>query len=455
MYQLIRIRNLIPILVIALGTILLSIYYQKIVEFPFRFEFRNYLVGKKLVEGFVLYKDIIAGLTPATALVFQFISFLGLGYNFNYVLGKIILILQGLILNREINRLNIFPQAGNSIFVIFLIFAAINPAFQLPSAQLFGLSFLILAWTEIAQRLNKNTISNRIFLIGVYLGLACSFYFTYGLFIFGILSALIAHSNISLREITLVLIGFLIIVFFNYLYLTLNDSLDFFIEMILRNSFQFRLPSKEFLVTDALFLIPFILAGIIRFIFTKKRSLSAIQNRIFQTNLILYINSLLIIPFLNDYNLIDFIYFLLPVSLLLFESLELTKRSIKREIIFLSFLALAFYSQFINITNQNNSKERIRPELGLKNKRLMVLGNQIDEYYDNLSIGPFVDWKLTNNLFNNLNNYSTVIRAKDLLENLEIDYIYDPNNQFIKLKNRLPFIYKKFKKIDDNLYIKN
>jgi hypothetical protein len=153
--------------------------------------------------------------------------------------------------------------------------------------------------------------------------------------------------------------------------------------------------------------------------------------------------------------LFDFIYFLLPVSLLLFESLELTKRSIKREIIFLSFLALAFYSQFNNITNQNNSIGRIRPELGLKNKRLMVLGNQIDEYYDNLSIGPFVDWNLTNNLFNNLNNYSTVIRAKDLLENLEIDYIYDPNNQFIKLKNRLPFIYKKFRKIDDNLYIRN
>lgn len=454
MYQFIRIRNLFPLLIIAVFALLISIYYQRIVEFPFRFELKNFLVGDKLAKGESLYTDIIVSLTPASGFIFQILSFAGINLKYNYLIGKVILLFQAILLNRQFNRLNLFPMAGNALTILYLILSANSPEFQLPSANLFGLTFLILCWVELTERLRKNTPSNRLYILGIFLGLACSFYLSFIYFLFWIIVSLFAHSNVLAREIALFFLGFITVSLGNYLLLNFNGSFEYYLDFYLINAINFKFPEQSFFNNEFLILLPFLIVGIIRNFLIKIRSISSIQNRIFQSNLILFFNSLFLIPFLHSYQLVDFTYFILPCSLLFIESLELLKGNFKKEILLMIFLALGIFNQYTNFSKQNLNNDRIHPKISLKNEKLMVLGPDIDEYYLNKEESPFIDWDLTEYYFNHLDEFSTVIRIKELLEKNHPEFIYDPQNQFIKIKNRLPQIFNQFKKVDENLYQK-
>jgi hypothetical protein len=79
-------------------------------------------------------------------------------------------------------------------------------------------------------------------------------------------------------------------------------------------------------------------------------------------------------------------------------------------------------------------------KLPIKNERLMVLGPQIEEYQTNQMAGPFVNWELSNDLFDELNTYRTVVKLQRYLEMDSPTYIYDPNGNFPRMRYYLPYL---------------
>jgi len=54
-------------------------------------------------------------------------------------------------------------------------------------------------------------VNDRVFLIGVYIGIACLCYLSYSLFIFWAILSLLFYSSINIRQILLLVIGFFMI----------------------------------------------------------------------------------------------------------------------------------------------------------------------------------------------------------------------------------------------------
>ncbi len=454
MYQFFRFNNPISLLIFILIGIGLGFYYQGISDTPYIFELRHELVGIKLLEGGTLYKDIIVSMTPLSGLIFQGISYLGIGYKLNFLIGKLIIIIQALLVNHYFKRTGIFPKAGNALAIIYLLLSAISPEFQLPGPELFGLTFLILVWGELMDKLKRNITNNRLFIIGVYIGLAGSFYFAYSYFLLWVLLSILIHSNISSREILLLFIGYLSIVTINYIYLSFNGTVNYFIEFYLVSALEFSIMETAFLKGPALLLIPFLGILILRIFFTNSRSISALQNRILQSNFILMMNAIIIIPLLTTFSLPSVSYLIFPSSIIFLEFFEIRKITFFKHFMASLIILVVFYTQYLNLNNQNFLNEKVKPRLAIKGEKLMVLGDNIEEYYQNSMAGPFIDWSISDYYFDNLHQYTTVIRLKNLINQVDAKYIYDPKDYFGKIKNRLPSIYRKYKKVDDNLYIK-
>lgn len=454
MYQFFRFNNPISLIIFILISIGLGFYYQGISDTPYIFELRQELVGIKLLEGETLYKDIIVSMTPLSGLIFQGFSYLGIGYKLNFLIGKLIIIIQALLVNHYHKRTGIFPKAGNALAIIYLLLSSISPEFQLPGPELFGLTFLILVWGELMDKLKRNITNNRLFIIGIYIGLAGSFYFAYSYFLLWVLLSILIHSNVSSREILLLFIGYLSIVTLNYIYLSFNGTLTYFIEFYLVSALEFSLPETEFLKGPALLLIPFLGILTLRIFFSNSRSISALQNRILQSNFILMMNALIILPLLTTFSLPSVSYLIFPSSIIFLEFFEIRKITFFKHLMASMIILVVFYTQYLNLNNQNFLNEKVKPQLAIKGEKLMVLGDNIEEYYQNSMAGPFIDWSISDYYFDNLHQYTTVIRLKNLINQVDAKYIYDPNDYFGKIKNRLPSIYGKYKKVDDNLYIK-
>jgi hypothetical protein len=72
-----------------------------------------------------------------------------------------------------------------------------------------GLTFLLLAWNEILAQQSTLKVTDRVFLIGLYIGIASIFFLSYALFLFWAILSLLFYSSINLRQIILLIIGWL------------------------------------------------------------------------------------------------------------------------------------------------------------------------------------------------------------------------------------------------------
>ncbi|MEY2895287.1 MAG: hypothetical protein RIS42_1006, partial [Bacteroidota bacterium] len=97
--------------------------------------------------------------------------------------------------------------------------------------------------------------------------------------------------------------------------------------------------------------------------------------------------------------------------------------------------------------------KRIKPsEISLRNEKLMVLGPQIEAYRFNQMAGPFVNWELSKSIFNELDQYKTIVLLDQYMTQDPPNYIYDPMGKFKRVQNYLPYLQKRYQLTNNHLY---
>jgi hypothetical protein len=162
-------------------------------------------------------------------------------------------------------------------------------------------------------------------------------------------------------------------------------------------------------------------------------------------------------PFLAP---MQFIIFVPALAFFTINFFNTFKKNWLAEVIFFGFFAAillinyqAVYAtgseEFVQLKNMKLSDKQ---DVKIKNKRVLVLGNGIEEYKNNFVATPYLNWNLAKYELENLDNYDNVISILRNFEKDSPDIIIDKVNIVPKLFKRIPALERKYKLIEKGIY---
>lgn len=170
-----------------------------------------------------------------------------------------------------------------------------------------------------------------------------------------------------------------------------------------------------------------------------------------QTNLIWIFTGVIAIFTLPATASNNVVFFLPAFAYFSLNSFFLLKKYWIRELILWAMLGLSYYS--LQLDWKQQTQKRIKSsELSLRNEKLMVLGPQIEAYRYNQMAGPFVNWELSKSLFDELDQYKTIVLLDQYMTQDTPEYIYDPTGKFKRMQQFLPYLQTKYKESSKDLY---
>ena len=419
---------------------------------PLVWELKNYLLGQKLNEGFRMYQDIRDNSGPLSAGFFQLLEFLDFPITWNPYWSTSIIIFQAIVFQRTINRYELMGPLGNMPFFIYTLFLHISLDFWVPSSALLGLTFLILAWREIIKQQSTLLVDDRVFLIGLFIGAAGLCYPSYYLFIFWGFLSLLIYSGINIRQILLVLVGFLIINGIIALLYTYHGNFNNLMEVFQKSALVFHTPAWVDIQQIASTYVPAIILGFYGlWTVIQRPKIKSNGQKAQQTNFIWIIISFFAAFTLPANYSHNYLFILPALAYFTLNLFFLLKRYWIKELILLIFMGSVWFSW--QSEWKNSGYNRIQAaKLPIKNERLMILGPQIDAYQTNKMVGPFVNWELSNDLFAELNTYPAVVKLQRYLEMDPPTYIYDPSGNFPRMRFYLPYLQDSYVETQKHLY---
>ena len=454
MFQILRSSSIFVMILLIIIWLLTTITLNQFNLLPYTWEFKNYLIGQNLNHGYRIYKDIRENIGPLSANFYQLIDFLKIPITWNAYLATGIIVLQAIIFQQTITRFLLLPYLGNLPFFIYSVFFHFSMEFLVPNGSMLGLTFLLLAWNEILAQQSTLKVTDRVFLIGLYIGIASIFFLSYALFLFWAILSLLFYSSINLRQIILLIIGFSLILIFTGLMFSYRDNFQSFFDVYKNSAFIIYVPTAQQIKQILVAYITAMVLGIWGFMkVINSTKIKSNAQKAQQTNMMWLIISILIIFIIPTVEKINLVFFLPPLIYFTLNLFYLFKSYWQKEFLVITLIIAMLYS-LSNEWNDVGQQRILAQKLPIRNEKLMVLGPQIEEYQNNQMSGPFVNWELSKSLFTNLNQYKTIIMLHDYFAKDMPTYIYDPESNFTKLGYYLPELTNQYARVGKHLYKK-
>ena len=451
MLQFIKSNSLIAILffVVVGGFLAFLQTQQGFAYFPW--EIKNYLIGQKLNAGFRLYKDIRDNTGPFATGFYQLLDLFNISLASNPFIAFGIICIQAYIFQNTIVKFELMPQLGGLAFCIYVILFHLTKEFYVPDPALLGLTFLLLTWKGIIQQQKTLLVNDSVFLIGLYMAAATLLFPAYFWLLPWAILSLLFYSGISIRQLILVIIGYLFVLTITSLVFSFRGNLSYLWQVYRNSAFEFQLISWNESKQVLLSFVPAIIIGVWGlYKVVGNPKIRAHAQKAQQTTIIWLFFSFIAIANFPSFHRINFVLLLPPLAYFGLNLFYLIKKSWQKELVFLSLLIAVFFTA----KQDNSSKNLPTSQLPIQGEKLLVLGPEIQEYLRNRMAGPFVNWELAKPLLNELNSYKNVIIVQEYFEKDQPVYIYDSAGYFSKIEKHLPSITQQYVLVSPKLYKK-
>ncbi len=424
------------------------------------------LTGESLVNGNLLYVDVLDNLGPLSAFIYAIVHFLVGRSIFAYHLIAFILTLFHIFYFTLLaHRKGLFLERNYVPGLILITFYSLSFDFLTLSPALMGSTFLLLAFGSFIKQIERFGATDEVFGIGAYIGIAFLFYPPLCVFFIWVLLALNLYTGASLRQQFLVIFGFIFPITLVGIWYFIDGHFSNFYQYFILSIFQ----KRQFIFNNingliSSYLLPLILAVLGFFVALSTSKYSNFQTRAQQLVLLWVFFGLLSIVLMPFFSPMQFIPFVLPFAYFTILFFANYKKGYVGEIIFLvvfAFIIFVNFQAFLpSLSNKIFSKldnqivQNLDKQPAVSGKKIFVLGNDIAPYVFNQTSTPYINWSLAKYEFTQLNNYENVI---NIISNFEKDppqYIFDQENFIPKLFERIPELNKKYVKVGDGLYKK-
>ena len=440
-------------------TILLALMRLPFVFYPLPLlipELQWLLVGEKMGQGFMLYRDVWDNIGPLAAAIYWAIDILFGRSQFAYqIIAGILTLFQAFYFNYISNQRQLFTERNYVPGMLYLVFMNISFDCSTLSPALMANTFLLLAFGTLIKQMQREGATNEVFEAGFYLSIATLFYLPALVFIVWIFFSLLLYTGSNFRQHTLTFFGFVFPIAFMLLLFFFRDSLDDLNRNLLISSIRARQYNlNDFQSVLVVLFLP-ILFGLLGFFRTVSYGRFVnFQTRVQQIMLLWLVAaavSIILMPYLAP---MQFIVFLPPVVFFTTNFFLLFRKRWLAEIIFLSLLFGVLFIQYQGVINiipnwntlqLNNLRTKNAPlPVAIQKQKILVIGKNEGEYRNNFPATAYLNWDLARYDLENVNNYASVISIFDNFTADPPTYIVDKANLVPKIFARLPELAKDY-----------
>jgi hypothetical protein len=414
------------------------------------------LIGERLNADKSLYSQIWTTLGPLSAYFYGFVHFVfGRGQLFYELMAFIIVFFQSLLFTRIVNNNRTFIERNYLPGLMYIILMSLSFDVNKLSPVLMAVTFLLLAINSLFRHIdNGNTSSERIFEIGLVIGIGSLFYHPFPVFVLWALISLIMFTPVKFNQILLLLLGFTMPLAVMFLFFYLAGTLDSFYGMWVLNTFGVKyLEGKDIIQDILIYSIPVILAvfGIIK-VFRNIRYTS-FQNRKHQIFVLSGVFGLITFFFSENtatYQLLCVTPFLAFFITGWFIHL---KGGLIPEMIFLAFLGSVVLINTLGISpNGYNALEAMRIEKTtdksyIIGKSILITGKKNDDYYRAKCGSAFVNWPISSIDLANPDVYESLLSIYESFKEEQPEYIIDNERVFPAIFERIPELASKYERV--------
>jgi hypothetical protein len=425
-------------------------------------ELKSFLVGEKVTEGFVLYKELIDS-TPPLASWFYGLCDLVFGRSLagRHIMGFLLLFTQSAFLAIVFINKKVFAESTYLPALLFSILAYISFDMMALTAELPALGFTLLALNNLFKEIEFKTQRDETILnLGFFISVASLFNFSYALYLPGTILILIIFTRTTPRKHLLLLFGFLLPHLVLATVYFMNDSLvALWVNFYLPNL----TPAASVLVEASgllwLCAVPLFFLMVALFVINRNAHLSRYQLQIFQAIFFWFLiglGQLMISKDLRPQHLLPMIP---PVSFFLTHYLLLGRKRKLSEftlwVILLSVVSVAYLVRYdkLEVIRYDNLFVQTPPS-SVSGSRLLILGDDLSPYRQNQLAPPFLDWSLSRQIFESPEYYENVLLVNRLFDRDLPEVIIDPKNLMASFSDRLPSLKLKYEKTDEGYQLK-
>lgn len=410
-------------------------------------ELKDMVLGE-VVGSKILYVEIIDRTGPLMAVTDGILNLcFGRSLLARHIIALILICFQAsyfgilLINNKAYNESGYVP----SLVFGFLCFFSFDLLATTP--ELLASTLLLLAlnnlFKEIEFRIDRDSI---ILNLGVFIGLASLFIFSYIIFLAGCILILVVFARATFRKILLLLFGFGLVhaILFTYYYCYgRTDELwsHFYAANIIQLN-RHLVGMNSILILVA---IPSVYLVFSMFMLTREARFTKYQSQLFQT-IFLWLAIAIIQFWLTAERTPHSLYTVIPaVAYFISHYLLLIHRKWIAEMMLWLFVLGLLYVNFSSRYQLLNQVKYVAlfpmPSPQYKNlvgKKIMIIGNDLSLYQHNKMSGGFLDWDLSKKYFEQPGYYENIIRINEAIVRDVPEVIIDESGLMGPIIERIP-----------------
>ncbi len=417
-------------------------------------------VGEKMTLGGTLYIDIWDNIPPFFAGVYWLLHEIFEKNIFvHHLFAMFLVFVQAANFNALLIRRDLYSEKNYLPAFLYVLLALLSFDCLILSPTLLALTFLLIIFKNILS-LQDSSSDEKIFNIGLWVGIMLMFDLSFVFFVLFILLGFLLFGSVTARQILLLVYGFSLILILVGFYFEWRGSAWLFLVHYCANVFDFRTDSLLDLSSIILLLgfpIIFWLLALFQ-IFGKQRFINFQDNchRLMNVWAICAVLSFLFVYQFSTYQLIllapMFAFFMTYYFLL-------NRKRIRAEIalwvLFLGVLGIS-YTSFYEINELkkyvsfDNIKIDSKQKIAFQNKKIVVLGNALEYYYQNQLATPYLNWELAKQHFENLDKYEPIIEIYQNFLTEKPEIIIDQAGIVPSLFNKIPLLKQNYSLSPEN-----
>ncbi|MBA4054002.1 MAG: hypothetical protein C0490_04755 [Marivirga sp.] len=418
-------------------------------------ELKSLIIGEKVHEGNILYIELIDSVAPLGAWFNGLMDILfGRSIIARHILAFLIIFLQASYLGIVFANKKAFAENSYIPSLVFALLFVVSFDTLSLSPELLGSGFLLPALNNLFKEIEFREQRNEsIFNLGLYIGLASLFSFSYSVFLVGTLLTLIVFTRSTARKYFLLISGFLLphILLASAYYLM--DGLSSLYQFYYIPNLSFN--SESYISNSSLwvlFSLPLFFLLISFVMMNRDARLSKYQTQLVQTMFFWLIFSVFQVLYSKDFRPQNFISVIPGISFFITHFLLLIRRKRLAEIyvwiLLVGTVTVSYMARYGVITSVDYTKLFVpEKEFPVKGKRVLVLDSQWGVYKNNSMATPFLNWALSEDIFSHPEYFENQISVYDGLVNDPPDVILDKNDLLKPFLQRIPQLRK--------LYVRN
>lgn len=425
------------------------------------YELKSIVLGEALNDHKVLYSELFTNTPPLAAWFLRWIEWIfGRSLTARHIISLLIIFFQGsyfaiLLINNKAQNENTYLPA-----LIFGVVCLFSFDMLTLSGELMGATFLIFALNNLFKEVEFRVQQDSTLLnLGVYLGIASLFIFSYSIFLPGTLIILNIFTRATIRKFLLLIFGFMLphLLLLAY-YFAKGDFLFAW------NNFYL---GSEWLGSNTVTLwtmvclsaIPIVYFFLSLVMVNREARLTKYQSQLFQIMFLWLVVASIEVIVAGKMAPQKVITFAPPLSYFISHYLLLIRRKRIAELMLWIFIGgiiatsyLARYNRLKSIDYSKLFYQKSEYEGLVKQKRVLVLGTDWGLFESNKLATYFYDWQLSEKIFVESDYFEHVVLVADSFAADAPEVIIDKGNLMADVFNRNPSLKKMYKHQGD-LYV--